>query len=180
MVVNLDVQTTTCDCCHNVAPMLVSSNEIQSKYNIVNIDTTLKSDHSKNHKSQSAPAIIIGDDYISPFPSGKNLSVIFDHTLSLTPISATCKFGFPHLLRISWIRKLLSPYGTLLIHTMKFNHITSVLMEMHWLTHSVNWSTLCAVNGHVYSDLVCLLFLAQIGTRGQLLIYPCPLHGRLI
>ena len=64
------------------------------------------------------PTLSFGSDIISPFDSVRNIGVIFDRTLSMSPnINNVCKSSFSHLRNIARIRKYLSFKSTeTLIH----------------------------------------------------------------
>ncbi len=128
---------------------------------------------SKFGKHPTNPTITIGQDEITPAPTARNLGVVFDEHLTLTPhVASLCKSAFFQIHWIGQIRKFLTmPADKTVIHsivtsrldycngalvglpdsdiaklqsalnsaahlitlTRKCNHITPVLVELHWL-----------------------------------------------
>ena len=88
--------------------------------------------YSKHSPQKTFNPLRFGPDLIHPSPSTRNIGVIFDNTMSMSPhINSICKNAFYHLRNIARIRKFLSVKTTeTLIHafvTTKIDHCNSLL-----------------------------------------------------
>ena len=92
----------------------------------LNTEKTELLDVNSRHQAQTVfTTLAFGSDIISPSDSVRNIGVIFDRTLSMSPhINNVCKSSFYHLRNIARIRKYLSLKST---ETLAHAFITSKL-----------------------------------------------------